>query len=329
MKYRQFGKTGLVVSEVGFGAWGIGGATKAGEVAIGWGETDDEVSKAALRKAYDQGVTFYDTADFYGLGHSEKLIGETFGDRDDVVIATKVGHVVENGGPALDYSKEHVIEGCEASLKRLRREAIDYYQLHSARLDHLRESGCVEAMTELKAQGKIRHWGISLNTFNPFPEADYFFDNEIGEGFQIVLNVINQRALTLIEEAGKRGYGVIARMPLQFGLLTGKFDEDATFAETDHRRGRLPRPILKMSLDALEDVWKIAEPYGIPKTSFALSFILNSPGVSTVIPGIKTPEQAVANTTDLVEIEKDDYEALKELWRTKLVNVLNEMEKRG
>ena len=131
MNYRKFGNTDLIVSEVGFGAWGIGGPSMAGDIPIGWGEVNDDESINALRKSFDLGINFYDTADFYGLGHSEELIGEVFGNSDKVIIATKVGHRLNNDNSiALDYSKKHILHACESSLKRLKRDSIDYYLIN-------------------------------------------------------------------------------------------------------------------------------------------------------------------------------------------------------
>ncbi|MBT8399312.1 MAG: aldo/keto reductase, partial [Rhodothermia bacterium] len=142
----RFGDTDLSVSRVGFGAWAIGGPARAGDVAIGWGTSDDALSRRAIFAALDQGVTFFDTADFYGLGHSETLLGETIGNNSDVTIATKVGHRLDpDGSIRLDYSSDHIMAACDASLKRLQRDCIDFYQLHSARLHHLQNGECIDA----------------------------------------------------------------------------------------------------------------------------------------------------------------------------------------
>jgi aryl-alcohol dehydrogenase-like predicted oxidoreductase len=325
MNYRKFGNANLSVSEIGFGAWGIGGAAMVGDVAIGWGDVDDNTSIKALKKSFDLGINFYDTADFYGFGHSEKLIGNVFGNRDDVIIASKVGHRVENEKILLDYTKNHILKSCEESLKRLKRDKIDYYQLHSAKLEHLQNGECIEAMEQLKSEGKIRYWGISLNTFNPYPEAEYLIERILADGFQLVLNIINQRSLKLIETANKNGYGVIARIPLQFGLLTGKFNKATRFDKNDHRFFRLKPEFLTELLDVLDDVWTIAEKYNVDKSTFALSFILNHPGVSTVIPGIKTPEQAEKNTKPLIKISEEDMNLLLQLFDEKFNALVDKM----
>ncbi len=325
MNYRKFGKTELTVSEIGFGAWGIGGPAMVGDIAIGWGNVNDETSIKALKKSFELGINFYDTADFYGFGHSEELIGKVFGNRDDVVIASKVGHRVENDSIVLDYTKKHILKSCDDSLKRLQRNHIDYYQLHSAKLEHLQNGECIDAMEQLKRTGKIRYWGISLNTFNPYPEAEFLINKNLADGFQLVLNIINQRSLKLIKSAEVKGYGVIARIPLQFGLLTGKFNKNTKFEKNDHRYFRLPPEFLAELIDTLESVWALTDKYGISKTSLALSFILNHSGVSTVIPGIKTPEQAELNTQQLIKIDSKDMNLLHILFEEKFDKLVDKM----
>ena len=330
MKYRKFGNTDLTVSEIGFGAWAIGGNAVVGGTPIGWGPADDNTSVAALRKSLDVGINFFDTADFYGLGHSEELIGKEFRNNKEVIIATKVGHRAIDNKIQLDYSKEYILEACEKSLRRLKRDYIDYYQLHSARMQHFEKEQCIEAMDILKRQGKTRHWGLSLNTFYPEAESNYLIEKKSGEGFQLVFNVINQKALPVMEAAHKNGYGVIARMPLQFGLLTGKFKEDATFAKDDHRNFRLTKEIISKTNTILEnEVWTLCKKYNISKTSLALSFILSFGSVSTVIPGIRTAQHAVENTKDMIQPEKKDVEHLTELYNSDWKEIVDLMEKQG
>ena len=127
-----------------------------------------------MKKARDLGINFYDTADFYGLGHSEELIGKLWGNREDVIIASKVGHRLDKDQNIyLDYSQDYVIKACELSLKRLRRDSIDFYQLHAAKLVHLENGEYILAMEQLHKEGKIRYWGLSLNTYDPEPEGDF------------------------------------------------------------------------------------------------------------------------------------------------------------
>ena len=301
MEYRAFGNTDLRVSVVGFGAWAIGGPAMAGSTPIGWGEADDETSRAALRRAFDAGITFYDTADFYGLGRSESLIGDVFGNSDRVVVATKVGHRLGEGDSVtLDYSARYIRSACEASLRRLRRDQIDFYQLHSARMTHLEHGECIDAMEELRRAGYVRHWGLSLNTFAPGPEADFLLDRGFGRGFQLVLNILNRRALPVVERAHAAGAGVIARMALQFGLLTGTMKPGRTFEGTDHRSFRLSDDIIGRTVSLLEPLWRDVAKLGVTPTQAALTWAASVPGVSTVIPGIRTPQQAEQNAAGVV-----------------------------
>lgn len=332
MNYRILGRTGLKISEVGFGAWGIGGPAMAGEIPIGWGEVNDETSKAAIKKAVELGINFFDTADFYGLGHSEELLSEVLKPNwKDILIATKVGHQLnDDGSIKLNYEKKYIFEACERSLKRLQKEVIDVYQLHSAKLVHLEHGDCIEAMEKLVQDGKIRYWGISLNTFKPEEEARFFIDNKFGHTFQLVFNIINQRALQeIIPLASKHDYGIIARMPLQFGLLTGKFTKETRFQKNDHRLFRLPPDILIKSLEKLEPVRDLADKYKISKTSLAISFILSHFEISTVIPGIKTIEQAVENTKDIIKLNDEDINFLHNYFSEELSSIVDLYETAG
>jgi aryl-alcohol dehydrogenase-like predicted oxidoreductase len=329
MEYRRFGTTDLHVSVVGFGAWGIGGPAMVGAIPIGWGDVDDATSKQALIRSKELGINFFDTADFYGLGHSEELIGELFGNDPDIIVATKVGHrATPEGTIALDYGKRHILSACEQSLKRLRRDTIDYYQLHSARMVHLEQGECIEAMEQLKREGKIRYWGLSLNTFLPVPESEWMIRRKIGDGFQLVYNIINRRASGVIERAASAGYGVIARMPLQFGLLTGKFSRDTRFTQNDHRTFRLTETVLERSLSGLNDVWTMGENKNIPKTTLAMSFCAQTPGISTVIPGIKTPAQAESNCS-IVPLDRKAVSILNEAYERHFSDVVTLMEQQG
>jgi len=329
MQYRKFGNTDLLLSEIGFGAWAIGGGAMIGNTSIGWGDADDVVSVRAIETALDAGINFFDTADIYGLGHSEEILGKALRNDDSLIIATKVGNVARNDQFTIDYSKDYILKACEQSLKRLRRETIEYYQLHSARVDHLQNGDCIEAMQELQKQGKIRYWGLSLNTFDPLPEADLLMLRNLGNGFQLALNILNQRALPVIREANKNGYGVIARMPLQFGLLTGKFDVQSTFPVNDHRHNRLTKELISISNESLKPVWELCQKYKLTKTQLALSYVLSYPGVSTIIPGIRTPEHAIQNTTGLARLDNTDIKMIEGLGKTDFVATMELIQKQG
>ncbi|HEX6182015.1 MAG TPA: aldo/keto reductase [Chitinophagaceae bacterium] len=330
MNYRKFGHTDLLVSEIGFGAWAIGGEAMVGNTPIGWGPADDKVSVSAIHAAVESGINFFDTADIYGLGHSEVLIGKALRDRKDMVIATKVGHRNIDNSFVFDYSMDYIIRACEESLKRLQRDVIDYYQLHSARMSHLQSGECIEAMQQLKQQGKIRYWGLSLNTFAPAPEAEWMIKNKVGDGFQLVFNLVNQRAYETILQAAEAGYGIIARMPLQFGLLTGKFSPASNFSAGDHRNFRLTPLIIRKTLNILEQkVWPVGSEERLNPVALALSFILSSKQVSTVIPGIRTPQHVLQNTTDLKMLDPENFDYLLSLADEEWKPVMELMEKQG
>ena len=319
----------MFVSEIGFGAWAIGGGAMIGNTAIGWGDTEDNVSIKAIHTALDAGINFFDTADIYGLGHSEELLGKTIGNKKDVIIATKVGNVSRNDQFTVDYSKKYILTACDASLKRLKRDVIDYYQLHSARIQHLENGDCIAAMQQLEQQGKIKHWGISLNTFDPLPEADFFIQNKIGNGFQLVLNLLNQKTLPLLKRSAEDGYGVIVRMALQFGLLTGKFDKEVNFSANDHRKSRLTKEVIDISNNALGPIWNLCNKYNCTKTQLALSYILSYPEVSTIIAGIRTAEQVQLNTTGSFQLDKEDMQMIEHLGQNDFTAVIKLIQLQG
>lgn len=329
MEYRKFGNTSLIVSEIGFGAWAIGGGAMIGTTSIGWGNSDDTISIKAIHASLDAGINFFDTADIYGLGHSEKLLGKIVGLNKEFIIATKVGNVSRNDQFTTDYSKEYILHACEASLQRLQRDTIDYYQLHTARLSHLQQGDCIEAMQLLQQQGKIRYWGLSLNTFDPLPEASFLMEKNLGNGFQLVVNLLNQKALDLFSAATENGYGIIARMPLQFGLLTGKFDNGATFSNNDHRKNRLTASVIDEANKALQPVWDLCANYNCSKTQLAMSYILSYPEVSTIIPGIRTPEQAKQNTTGLFKLLPEHRLLIEESGKSSFIEVMQLIQQQG
>ena len=181
----------------------------------------------------------------------------------------------------------------------------------------------------MQQQGKIRYWGISLNTFDPFPEAEFFINQKTGNGFQLVLNILNQKALPIIKKASSEGYGIIARMPLQFGLLTGKFDKEISFPENDHRKNRLTKQVVDTANTALEPVWQLCKKYGVNKTQLALSYILSYDEVSTIIPGIRTAAHAESNTTGLVRLDPSDRDMIEQLGNTNFVPVMEMIQRQG
>ncbi len=290
MRYRTLGDTGLVVSEVGFGAWGIGGQSPG---ATSYGPTHDDASRDALRRAFDCGVTFYDTANVYGDGHSEELIGEVFRERrDQVVIATKAGRPAYADPP--DYSGAGLRRSLEGSLRRLGTDYVDLLQLHDPPLATLQDGDALTTLVRLRAEGKVRVAGISVRS----PDEGLRAVRDLGlRVAQVNLNLIDQRACEngLLALAAQRGAGVIARTPLCFGLLSGRVAPDTLFDPSDHR-SRWPRPQIARWAEASRlFIAAVAERERQTRAQLALRFCLSLPGVSTVIPGMLTAAQVVEN----------------------------------
>jgi aryl-alcohol dehydrogenase-like predicted oxidoreductase len=295
MHYRTLGRTGLKVSEVGFGAWAIGGPAKLGDVEIGWGEVDDAMSLRAIEAAYDAGVTFFDTADVYGAGRSEVLIGKALKyQRDRVVIATKVGNRTTAGGEWVkDFSKQWITEAIEASLTRLGMNYVDLYQLHSGTDTAQYRDETFEALNALKAAGKIRYYGISVG---PGAHGPWVIRNTPADTIQVVYNMLEREPeVELLPLAQECGIGIIARVPLASGFLTGKFTPDARFAPNDHRSRNYPPEKLRGTLARVAKLRFLTDGKAKTLGQAALQYCLAHPAVSAVIPGAKTPEQACAN----------------------------------
>lgn len=295
MQYRDLGKTGIKVSSIGFGGWAIGGVTEASGTPLGWGHTSDDESLAAIRRARELGVTFFDTSDSYGFGRGESLLGIVLSRyRNDVVIATKVG-VVRTAAGALkkDFSRNHIFHAVDGSLKRLRTDYIDLYQVHNPTLDELRQEEIQDAMDRLQDAGKIRFWGVSVST----PEEGLEVVNRgWGHALQVLYNALNQApARELFPAAKEKGYGVIARVPLASGLLTGKFRIDSVFPSDDVRQNFLTARRLQEAIERVDEVKSIIGGTARNLAEGALRFVLADDAVSTTIPGARNARQAEMN----------------------------------
>ena len=301
MEYKKLGDRGPVVSTVGFGAWGISGRD--------WGTTDDDKSRKAIETALDSGVTFIDTADVYGFGHSEELIREVLDRRSDkknIVIATKAGN---NFYPFLgqehrttpmniDYSVKHLVFAAEQSLKRLNLEVLDILQLHSPDLEILEQDEPWLALEKLKKDGKIKHAGWSVQSFRETDQAHILErHHELLDVIQVRYNLLEREAEKVLFPMAKRfGTGVIVRIPLLFGLLSGKYKADARFGDNDHRRLNLSPEKLVSYLADLNKYRPVFDEYSdYPMASLSLRFCISHPACHTAIPGGKTPEQVKEN----------------------------------
>ncbi|HET6267437.1 MAG TPA: aldo/keto reductase [Acidobacteriota bacterium] len=292
MKYRPLGKSGISVSEIGFGAWAIGGAMDVHGMPVGWGRTDDAQSIAAMERSRDLGVNFFDTSDVYGNGHSEELIGKC-PKLKDCFVATKVGNKITATSAVKDFSPGHIRSALEGSLKRLRRETIDLYQLHNPPPEIWKSDDVFGQLAQLKSEGKIRLAGVSITTME---EGIHLIEKRKADCLQVLFNILNQEpAKQLIPLAQKRGVGIVVRVPLASGLLTGKFSANTTFPKDDNRSNYLNPKRLQEALSCVQRVQALARDSGFTLTQLALAFILKSSPANVPIPGAKTAKQAEEN----------------------------------
>jgi aryl-alcohol dehydrogenase-like predicted oxidoreductase len=294
MNYRTLGKTGAQVSDIGFGAWAIGGS---------WGSVDDDESIAALHAAIDGGVNFIDTADVYGDGRSERLIAQALRERrEEIFVATKAGRRL-NPHTAEGYNGENLTRFVERSLQNLQTDCLDLVQLHCPPTDAYYQPELFQAMDEMVTAGKIKQYGVSVEKVE---EALKAIEYPGVSTVQIIFNIFRQRPAQLFfEQAQKRNVGVIVRVPLASGLLTGKMSRATTFEADDHRHFNRKGEAFDVGetfagvdyetgLDAVDALARLV-PEGVSMAQFALRWILMFDAVSTVIPGAKRPAQAVDN----------------------------------
>lgn len=306
MKERSLGQTGLKVSEIGLGCWAIGGNS--------YGDVRDEDSLEALETAWASGVNCFDTADIYGEGHSEILIGKFLKGkpRDKIFLATKAGWDFYPAGsktfpwgaeiPGKDhravhrknFDPAHLRFACDQSLKRLGVGTIDLYQLHNPSSEQIRRGEAVGALERLKKEGKIRFIGISVHTE---AEALAALDDPRVEALQVIFNLLDRRMKAKVfPEASRKGVGVLAREPLASGLLTGKYAPDHAFPKNDHRRRWVAE---KRALDweKIQKLQAALKDQNISLQQAALEYILTFEAVTSVIPGAKTKAQVAENLT--------------------------------
>jgi aryl-alcohol dehydrogenase-like predicted oxidoreductase len=296
MRVRTLGKTGIKVSEVGFGAWAIGGPAELGGLAVGWGEADDSDSTRALEAAFDEGINFYDTADVYGMGHSEELLARVFGRRRaQVVIASKGGNLTDEAGQWQKiFTGTFLARRVEDSLRRLRTDYIDLYQLHTPRTDEEYEQALTSAETlnRLVEQGKLRAYGLSIG---PVEHGLRQIDQGFGATIQVVYNALERAPEAKLLPAAKQAdYGIIPRVPLASGFLTGKYTSGAQFDTQDHR-SRLTAEQKQDWAEKANRLKPIAAELGVTLAQLALQYILASDAVSVVIPGARNEAQARQN----------------------------------
>jgi aryl-alcohol dehydrogenase-like predicted oxidoreductase len=316
---RRLGKTERNVSEIGFGAWAIGGS---------WGETNDDESLAAMHAAVDAGVTFFDTADVYGDGRSEKLIAQLLRDRDEpLVVATKFGRRAAQQDVA-EFTYGNLRTWLERSRANLDVDTVDLVQLHCPPWDAYYTPSIFESCERLVDEGLVRAYGVSVEKIE---EALKAIEYPSVATVQIIFNIFRQRPAELFfEQARLRGVGLIIRVPLASGLLTGKFSKDTTFAADDHRAfnrhgeqfdvGETFAGVdYETGLDAVEEL-KALVPAGASLTQLALRWILDHESVSTVIAGAKTSDQVGDNAaaSELAPLSGATHAAIATLYRERV-----------
>lgn len=320
MNYRQLGNFGPTVSEIGLGCWQLGGGD--------WGEVSDERALAILRASIEAEVRLLDTADVYGLGRSESLIGRYV--RESGVrpfIATKLGRFPHPGG-ADNFSLATFRGHIDASLKRLGVDHLDLLQLHCVPTALLRSGEVFDWLRTLRAEGKIAGFGASVESDE---EALICLAQPDIAALQIIFNIFRQKPIeTVLEMADARGVAIIVRLPLASGLLTGKFDSRTTFASTDHRSYNRDGDAFNVGETfaglqfetgvALANELRAFVPYNMTMAQMAIRWILDYPAVTTVIPGASSPEMAIVNAavSDLQPLSPALHAKLAEFYRTKV-----------
>ena len=300
MKKRMMGDTGIEVSDVGFGAWQLGNAKD-------WGKMSDEEAIRLGHEAMDSGCTFFDTAPNYGLGKSEELLGKALkGRRDQVVISTKCGHQADDNQ---SFESDDIIASVEDSLKRLNTDYVDSLLLHNPPFEVLDQSSPqFDVLEKLKRQGKVRAYGASVDTGR---EVDQLLENTDSQLIEVMFNVFYQEPLEAMKRAYSEDIGLIVKVPLDSGWLTGKYDTESSFTgirsrwseEDIRKRGELVKKVRHIIGDDTSMV------------KIALQYVLSYKEVSAVIPGARNSEQLQQNLSASQSLLSDDrVQALKGLW---------------
>ena len=319
MKQRTLGNTNFKVSEIGFGAWAIG---------ADWGEVTEEQAHQAINSAIDEGMNFIDTADVYGFGRSERIVGEVINGRPEkITVATKMGR----GSKQWNDGYDEIAKAAEKSIKNLGVDQLDLVQLHCIPTDTLKAGKAFENLQKIKDAGLIKHYGASVETID---EALFCIRNSAAASLQIIFNIFRQRIISGMLRAAKvNKVGLIARVPLASGLLTGKFTLDHYFSDDDHRNYNANGELFNVGetfagvpfvegIDFALEVENILkdECPGATLAQKSLRWILDHPAISTVIPGAKNAEQAQENAAAaaLPPISAEAHSQLAALYEDKI-----------
>jgi aryl-alcohol dehydrogenase-like predicted oxidoreductase len=319
MNYRDLGRTGWKVSDISFGAWAIGGT---------WGSVDDTESLAALHSAIDCGVNFIDTADVYGMGRSERLIAQLKRDRkEEIIVATKAGRRL-SPHTADGYNERNLAGFIDDSLRHLATDCLDLVQLHCPPTEVYYRPELFGTMDRLVEAGKLRYYGVSVETVEQALKAIEFPNVQ---SVQIIFNCFRQRPAELFfEQAKRRQVGILARVPLASGMLSGKFTRDSQFVGDDHRRfnrhgeafdvGETFSGVdFETGLEAVEEIRRLL-PAGVSMAQFALRWILMHDAVTCAIPGGKRPSQVRENcaASDLPPLSEAAMAAVRGIYDARI-----------
>ena len=318
MRARRFGDTDLDASEIGFGTWALG--------STWWGDVSESAGERLLLEALDLGVTFFDTGDAYGKGANEELVGRVLAPhRDRIQLSTKFGYVLEEGRQEHSegerpqrWDRPFIRAALEASLRRLRTDRVDLYQLHNPRMEAIDSDECFGALEELRAEGKIRQYGVALGPAIGWREEGL---RAIGTrdiaSIQTVYNLLEQEpGREFLAAASEHGVGVMARVPTSSGLLDGNLTPNTTFGPGDHRRHR-PREWLVEGLQKIDRIRFLGDPdTGRTMAQAALRFILAQPQMTVVIPTITNQAELreYAGAAEAPDLTDDELARVAELY---------------
>jgi aryl-alcohol dehydrogenase-like predicted oxidoreductase len=317
LKYKTLGKSGIKVSEIGFGAWTI---------ALDWWgkKIEDDEAKRMLKKAYDVGINFFETGDMYGKGKSEKLIGEVFrGMRNEIVISTKYGYDFENAAQIghselpQKFDSEFTEHALKKSLERLQTSYIDVYGLHNPKLHHIRDDKIFSTLDQKIKEEKIKTYQVALGPAIGWTQEGLEAMNRKNvSAVQTVYNILEQTpGNELIENAERKNVGILVRVPDASGILTGKVTADTKIDEKDHRSVRKGEWI-KESLKKVEQLRPIAVRNGLDITELAIKFILSKKGVSSVLPTVISTEEieSFASMSDGSYLSSSDMREITDMF---------------
>ncbi len=319
MKYKTLGKSGIQVSEIGFGAWSIALAW--------WGKKiEEDEARRMLKKAYDVGINLFETADMYGKGKSEKLIGEVFkGMRDEIILSTKYGYDFSNVGQIGHselpqyFDPEFTNNALKNSLERLQTDHVDVYGLHNPKLRHIHDDVIFQTFDKLIEQGKIKACQIALGPAIGWTQEGMDAMNRDNiSAVQTVYNILEQTpGNELLDNAVKKNVGILVRVPDASGILTGKVDENTKIDEKDHRSVRKGEWI-RAAIKKVEQLRTIAERNDLTITELAIKFILSKQGIASVFPTVISEEEIeqFASMSDGNYINSSDMKEIDDLYNT-------------